>query len=347
MYGTGFFRYNSSKNEQKGHSILQTRTICCYQFGKPLDVLQMEQREIKPPKATEVLIRMLARPINPSDLIPINGNYANRIVLPYTPGYEGVGIVEDVGSSVNKTLIGRRVLPLRGAGTWQDFVHVPAEFIVTVPDSISDIIAAQLYINPITAWVTTVEKLQLNQGQVLLVNAGGSAIGHIYAQLAKILGFRLMAVTRNGKHTHALSELGATAVIDTSKYPLYQTVMELTNSQGVEAAIDSVGGRAGEDLAACVRPGGQFLSIGLLSGRSIEWQGLRHDIQGDIFHLRHWNHRVSNKMWQQTFQRIIRLVEKQQLTLMPAKASYDLAAIDQALAVVSDQRKGKVLLTSY
>nr|WP_204667666.1 zinc-dependent alcohol dehydrogenase family protein [Gracilibacillus alcaliphilus] len=312
-----------------------------------MKVLQIEPREIEPPKATEVLVRMLARPINPSDMIPVHGSYANRILLPFTLGYEGVGIVEDVGSAVSKTLIGKRVLPLRGEGTWQDFVNVPVELIVIVPDEIPDIIAAQLYINPITAWVTSVEKLRLRQGQILLINAGGSAIGHIYAQLSNILGFRLIAVTRNSQHTQNLLELGASAVIDTSRHSLYQTVIDLTNGLGANAAIDSIGGQAGEELAACVRSGGQFINIGLLSDSSINWQGLHANFHADIFHLRHWNDQVSNETWQQTFQQIIHLVENQHLTLMSVKASYDLADIHQALAVVSDQRKGKVLLTSY
>ena len=68
-----------------------------HKFGNPKDVLQVEYKNIEPLKENEVLVRMLVRPINPSDLIPITGAYAHRIPLPNIPGYEGVGIVEDVG----------------------------------------------------------------------------------------------------------------------------------------------------------------------------------------------------------------------------------------------------------
>ena len=196
---------------------MDAKCIKFYEFGSPKDVLKVEYKTIEPPKDNEVLVRMLARPINPSDLIPIRGSYSHRISLPNIPGYEGVGIVEDVGPLVSHHLIGKRVLPLRGEGTWQEFVKTSAEFAVPIPDSIDDFTASQMYINPITAWVVCTEVLKLRPNDVLLVNACGSSIGHIFAQLSKILGFRLIAVTRNNKYTEDLLHLGASYVIDTSK----------------------------------------------------------------------------------------------------------------------------------
>ena len=159
------------------------KCIKFYEFGSPKDVLKIEYKGIEPPKDNEVLVRMLARPINPSDLIPIRGSYSHRISLPNTPGYEGVGIVEDVGPLVSHHLIGKRVLPLRGEGTWQEIVKTSAEFTVPLPDAIDDFTASQMYINPITAWVVCTEVLKLRPDDVLLVNACGSSIGHIFAVL--------------------------------------------------------------------------------------------------------------------------------------------------------------------
>ena len=101
-----------------------------------------------------------------------------------------------------------------------------------LPDSINNFTAAQMYINPITSWVTCTEILMLKPDDVLLVNACGSAIGRVYSQLSKVLGFRLIAVTRNNHHTEDLLHLGASYVIDTSTVPLYETVIELTNGVG-------------------------------------------------------------------------------------------------------------------
>lgn len=156
-----------------------------HKFGNPKDVLQVEYKNIEPLRDNEVLVRMLVRPINPSDLIPITGAYAHRIPLPNIPGYEGVGIVEDVGAFVSRDLIGKRVLPLRGEGTWQEYVKTSADFVIPIPDTIDDFTAAQMYINPLTAWVTCTETLNLKRNDVLLVNACGSAIGHLLRSYRK------------------------------------------------------------------------------------------------------------------------------------------------------------------
>ncbi|TQR19681.1 zinc-dependent alcohol dehydrogenase family protein [Psychrobacillus vulpis] len=298
----------------------------------------------------EVLVRMLARPINPSDLIPIKGSYAHRISLPNIPGYEGVGIVEEVGSLVSRNLIGKRVLPLRGEGTWQEYVKTSAEYAVSIPNSIDDFTASQMYINPITAWVTCKKVLALRPNDVLLVNACGSSIGHIFAQLSKVLGFQLIAVTRNNLHTKDLLECGASYVIDTSKSPLYETVMEITNGIGVDAAIDSVGGPSGTELGFCVHPNGNFLTIGLLSGVQVNWAEIIHKakVNANLFHLRNWNNQASLDTWQGAFNEIKTLINDQKLHLMKMDAQYDLLNVKEAIENVesSNRRKGKVFLTS-
>ncbi|MFJ8256128.1 zinc-dependent alcohol dehydrogenase family protein [Peribacillus asahii] len=330
---------------------MDAKCIKFYEFGSPQNVLKVEDKSIEPPKDYQVLVRMLARPINPSDLIPIRGAYAQRISLPNIPGYEGVGIVEDVGPLVSKNLIGKRVLPLRGEGTWQEFVKTSAEFAVPIPDSIDDFTAAQMYINPVTAWVTCTEVLKLQSNDVLLVNACGSSIGHIFAQLSKVLGFRLIAVTRNNKYTEDLLHLGASYVIDTSKVPLYETVRELTNGIGADAAIDSVGGSFGNDLAFCVHPNGNFLTIGLLSGVQVNWAEIisKAKVHANMFHLRNWNKNVSADKWQETFNRLINLINDKKLRLMMVDSKYDLSNIKKAIDVAesSKETKGKVFLTSY
>lgn len=329
-------------------TVLEAKCIKFYEFGNPEDVLKIEYKSIHTPKDNEVLVRMIARPMNPSDLIPIKGAYSHRIPLPNIPGYEGVGIVEEVGPLVSQNLIGKRVLPLRGEGTWQEFVKTTADFTVPIPDSIDDFTAAQMYINPITAWVICVEELKLRPNDVLLVNACGSSIGHIFAQLSKVIGFRLIAVTRNEKYSKDLLRLGASYVINTSVSSLHETVMELTNGLGAKAAIDSIGGPAGTNLAFSVHPTGTFLTIGLLSGIQVDWAQIinKAKVNAKIFHLRHWNNRVSISTWQETFNHLIALITNKKLKLQNADAQFDLIKVKEAVNFVESyrNRKGKVFL---
>jgi len=83
---------------------LKAKYLKFNEFGDPQDVLKVEYKSIKPPMENEIIVRMINRPINPSDLIPIRGAYSHRISLPAVPGYEGIGVVEEVGSSVSKEI---------------------------------------------------------------------------------------------------------------------------------------------------------------------------------------------------------------------------------------------------
>lgn len=326
------------------------KCIRFHEFGSPKDVLRIESKNIETLKEYEVLVRMQIRPINPSDLIPISGAYSHRISLPNIPGYEGVGIVIAVGPSVSQDLLGKRVLPLRGEGTWQEFVKTSVDYTICIPDAIDDFTAAQMYINPVTAWVVCTEVLKLKPRDVLLVNACGSAIGQIFAQLSTILGFKLIAVTRNNKYTKDLLHYGASHVINTSKESLHKTVMELTNGMGADAALDSIGGSDGEELAFSLHPHGNFLTIGLLSGIQIEWSRVINQakVNANMFHLRHWNEKVSTEKWQTTFNHLITLITKKQLILMSVDSKHDLLNIKDAISALDSNEniKGKVFLTS-
>src|SRR5699024_9761400 len=218
----------------------------------------------------------------------------------------------------SQNFIGKRVLPLRGEGTWQEYVKTSSELAVSIPNDMDDFTASQMYINPITAWVVCTEVLKLKGDDVLLVNACGSSIGHIFVQLSKILGFRLVAVTRNNNYTEKLLGLGASYVINTAENELYKTVMEITNGNGANAAVDSVGGTFVTYLVFYVSTNGTFLTIRLTSGIQVNWADIvkKAKVHTHIFHLRHWNKDVSIDKWQETFNYLITLIKNNQLTLM-------------------------------
>lgn len=305
---------------------MDNQYIVFHKFGMPEDVLKVEQRGVTAPGQGEVLVRMTARPINPSDLIPIRGAYSHRISLPCIPGYEGVGIVEDVGQDVAQELIGKRVLPLRGEGTWQQFVKAPASWAVAIPDAVTDDEAAQLYINPVTAWLICRDILGLKPDAVLVVNACGSALGRIFAQLCKVAGVRLIAVTRNDHHTKELLELGAASVINTASTELKLAVMELTGGLGADAGVDMIGGLPGTELASCVHGDGSYVTLGLLSGVPLDWAEIRRSTTAaaTMFHLRHWNQTVGVQAWQDTFRELISLIQAKKLVLQPPRSRFEL-----------------------
>ncbi|MED1919566.1 zinc-dependent alcohol dehydrogenase family protein [Bacillus thuringiensis] len=326
---------------------MYAQTVRYAQFGEPHEVLKIEQRLIEPLKQGEILVKMSARPINPSDVIPIRGAYKHRINLPAIPGYEGVGTVIDTGPFVPRSLIGKRVLPLRGEGTWQEYVKTTAELAIAVPDSIQDDIASRLYINPITAWVICNETLLLSSHQVLLVNAANSAIGRLFIQLSALFGFRVIAIVRNTRYTEELMQLGAWHVIDSSCVSTYDAIMSVTNGQGAHASIDSIGGPDGLELAKSTRAGGIFLSLGLLSGVQVDWSIISKElgVLPQLFLLRHWNQRVSVSTWHETFEKVIELVQNGKLLLEEPGEKFALHDVREAVKFAeSRHRTGKILL---
>lgn len=318
-------------------------------FGNPLEVLELEKRASLPLHPNEIAVRMILSPINPSDLIPIRGAYAHRMKLPTIPGYEGVGVVEELGSSVPRSLLGQRVLPLRGEGTWQQYVKTTANVAVRVPHGVDDETASQIYVNPVTAWLICQDELQLNADDVLIANACGSAIGRVFAQLSNAFGYRLIAIARNDLHTQQLALRGAWAVINTSKESLLDRVMELTQGKGATAGIDSIGGLDGHALIDCIRPRGHVLSIGLLSGIPLDWAQIHQKHPVVIvkpYWLRRWIEGVSDVQWHETFEDLFRLVTEGTLQMDSARQRFGLHEYKKAISG-AEQRglPGKVLFS--
>lgn len=281
-------------------------------FGQPHQVLKIKESCKPSLQDHEILVKMIYAPVNPSDLIPIKGAYAHRIKLPSVAGYEGVGRIIEVGDALSQKLIGQHVLPLHGEGTWQFFVKCPIDHAYFIPESFDLLSASQLYINPLTALLLCTEVLRLEPGEKLAINAAASSIGQVFAQLSKVMGFDLVAITRDRKKHEKLRLLGA------------REVRTDLNSLEVDAAIDCVGGQAGNDLAACVRPGGKFQALGLLSGKQVDWAKISSlPIETGIFHLRHWYTKLSVQEWQEKMQMLEQLVTNkhlvinQEITLVP------------------------------
>src|SRR6266496_6539085 len=120
--------------------------------GNPADVLRIESRPWPTAAADEAVVQMRAAPINPADLNQIEGKYPVRRELPATPGFEGAGVVVDLGAKVTNVAVGDVVILPHNAGTWREALAVKASELVAVPSGIEPLHAAMLKINPMTAW---------------------------------------------------------------------------------------------------------------------------------------------------------------------------------------------------
>ena len=164
--------------------------------GNPAEVLRIEKQPWPKPAPDEVVVQMRAAPINPADLNAIEGKYPLRPQLPATPGFEGAGVVVDLGSDVTTIAAGALVILPHHIGTWRDALAVKASELVAVPPEIEPVQAAMLKINPMTAWRLLHDYIDLKRGDWLIQNAANSAAGRAVIQIARDLGYKTINVVR-------------------------------------------------------------------------------------------------------------------------------------------------------
>jgi len=242
------------------------------EFGEPADVLKVENVAVPDPGTGEVRVRMLASPINPSDLMMVRGIYGKLPKLPATPGFEGVGVVESGGTGLfGKYLAGKRVAVLNAkTGSWRQMTVVSARQAIPLTADIPLEQAAMFFVNPATAYVMTRQELAVPAGAWLLQTGAGSALGRMVVRLGRHFGFRTLNVVRRDEQVDELKAIGGDEVIcfDSERHDatqLREDVMRITNNKGVPFTIDAVGGAMGSAVVGCLAVGGRMLIYGTLS----------------------------------------------------------------------------------
>lgn len=320
------------------------KRIVFHQFGKPADILNAESAEILTPGPDEVLIKVLASPINPSDIMFVQNLYGIRPQLPSGAGFEGVGMVEAVGSNA-KVAVGTRV-SFTAIGAWSEYVITNHRTLIPVPDAMDDETAAQLFVNPFTA-VAMVEDSGVKEGEWLMITACTSALGKMVIQICKMRGIKTIGTVRRNDHNEELKALGVDEIINTAEENLPKRVQQITNYEGVRAVLECVGGETASEALKCMGRGAMMLIYGVLSLQDPKINiGLMifRELTLKGFWLTDWMRRVDGSTRQKVSQEVITLLATGQVK-MPIEATYTLDEIKTAVAHAdAPGRWGKVLL---
>ena len=148
------------------------RALVCKSWGDPSEALEIQS--LPDPKAAwgQVVVRMIASPINPSDLLTIRNLYGRQPALPFVPGFEGVGRVISGKGPLAWRVMGRRVAVIAAeGGAWADQCLIPAIRAIPLPDSIPDDQGASFFVNPATAWAMVRNVLGVRSGDLLIQSA--------------------------------------------------------------------------------------------------------------------------------------------------------------------------------
>lgn len=319
-----------------------------HEFGDPLSVLKLEEVPAPQPAPNEVIIRLRARSINPSDLLAVRGIYGILPTLPATPGLEGTGVIAAVGTDVHDVKPGQRVVPLGVRGTWQESVAATRDRVLAIPDSVSDSSAAQLMINPLSAWIMVVDDLQLEPDEWLVQTAASSTLGRIVIQIARMRGFRTINVVRRREQIDDVRSIGGDEVIASDDEDVSARILEITGGAGSGKAIDAVGGETGSAVLRALAPDGTMLVYGALSMKPTLMEGSRMifsttSVRG--FWLSKWKRAAAPDAVRATIARVLAAMESGDI-VPPVEAEYALTDFAGAIAhVKTSGRRGKVLLT--
>lgn len=267
-------------------------------YGDPASVLQRQSVPLTTRENSLLRVRMRFAPVNPSDLIPVTGAYRHRTTLPAVAGYEGLGTVEQVPPS-HAALLGQRVLPLRGDGTWQTYLDIAPDWLIPVPDAIPDSLAARGYINPLTAW------LMLTRwpvaGKHVVLTAASSSCAALLGQWALRMGAAsVTGILRSPEHAPRLIGWGMMPL-------LADNLTEIRNAcRRADLVFDAVGGALATAILHFLPPAATLISYGLLSGAPITFS--HGTARVAKFHLREALPGLSIEAWQHAFRQLWQLL---------------------------------------
>jgi NADPH2:quinone reductase len=220
--------------------------------------------ELPTPGPGQVLVRNTAIGLNFVDTYYRGGLYP--IAVPFTPGSEGVGIVEALGPRVKGLKVGDRVGYVDPIGSYAEALLRPAERLVKLPKGISDMTAAAVLLKGMTAEYLLRRTYRVKKGETILVHAAAGGVGLILCQWAKALGVVVIGTVGSEEKAALAKKAGCKHVIVTSRTKFVEEVKNITKGKGVSVVYDGVGKDTFMDSLDCLRPTGLMVSFGSASG---------------------------------------------------------------------------------
>ncbi|MGB1198571.1 MAG: zinc-binding dehydrogenase [Thalassotalea sp.] len=205
--------------------------------------IKVTEKEIPILKKGQVLIKVLASPVNPSDLVYLLGKYGLPPQDNAYCGFEGVGIVVEANAGLyGKWLKGKRVAISAQPGidgVWAKYAITKANFCLPVRDDISDEQAATLIVNPCTS-VCMVERAKALGTNTIVINAAASQVGKGVIRYAKLLGMKTIATVRSQANVEVLKGLGADFVLNTMDENFDEHLKSITYENKAKVLLDAV-----------------------------------------------------------------------------------------------------------
>lgn len=239
------------------------KAIRVHRYGGP-EVMEQEDVSTPGPGEGQALVRLQAAGVNFIDIYQRMGLYP--VPFPFTPGNEGAGTVEEIGSGVTEVAPGDRVAYAGAIGSYAEYAVVPSWRLVRIPRGVDPETAAAAMLQGMTAHYLCHDTYPLKPNDSCLVHAAAGGVGLLLVQMAKKRGARVIGTVSTQEKARLARESGADEIILYAEKDFEQEVKRLTGGAGVQVVYDSVGQATFEKSMNCLAPRGYIVLYGQSSG---------------------------------------------------------------------------------
>lgn len=297
-------------------------------FGGP-EVIKVE--EVETPKAApgQVIVKVLAALVNRLDHYIRLGDITQNLAFPHILGMDAVGEISELGEGCKRFKIGDRVIAMPGypsdpahyhmrpattapsysmrglqlPGSYAQYISIPEEWVLLDTTGLPIEQVAALPVPFLTSLRAVQITGEVKNGDNVLVHAGGSATGIMSIQIAKALGAKVATTVRSEESAALAKEVGANLIINTRTEDFSEEISAWTRGQGVDVAIDSLGGSGFEKTINAVKTNGIIVAMGFMNGPEVKFnirdfffaqKQIRGALTADIEDFQNWLKRIGD-----------------------------------------------------
>lgn len=241
------------------------RAVVCHKFDSPRR-LKIEEIEDPTPGPTDVLLRIHATGLGYVDALTVAGLYQIKPPLPFIPGNEIAGVVEQTGDEVKHLRVGQRVLAMPSRGGLAEKIVLDERACTPIPDVLSSEAAASFLVNYCTAYHGLTYCGDLKDRETILILGASGGVGVAAIDVARAMGAKVIAAASTKKKREACLELGADYVINYNRQDWRKELEKALDGESLDVVYDPVGGEFAEPALRSLGPGGRFLVVGFATG---------------------------------------------------------------------------------
>ena len=238
---------------------MKHKRIIVTHYGGP-DAIQVLEEECSEPKSGEVRVRVLTAGVSLPDIMAREGIHPETPPVPFTPGWDLVGVVDRLGDGVSGIESGQMVAALPIHGAYAEFICLPQRELVPVPSGLDPAEAVSLILNYITAYQMLHRSAKVRSGQRVLIHGAAGGVGSALLQLGQLVGLEMYG-TCSSQGASAVSDLGGIP-IDYRHQDFVEEIHRLTG-EGVDVVFDGIGGTHIWRSRKALRSGGKVVAYGL------------------------------------------------------------------------------------